>query len=246
MLKPEEAARQIGSKFLKNLLPPGDEWRWNDIRENIRKSGRGLVGTGYEFALIHAFAQQGRELETQLLLEHGVDIHAEDDAGFSVVQHAARSGNRKLIRLLGEKATVMQNSKTGKRTDTESEGNNIIADIQESQTAVTNLEGVTVEEANLERTTVQPTTPKSVYTVTQTESETQETFEVIRELLKLAMRYPDSVSIQRKLRQAYAKKGDYDEAVCGWWSLLEKNPLQLGFLRELRNASSPRHFREHR
>jgi hypothetical protein len=110
-LKPDEAAKKIGSQFLRNVLPRDNgegkvKQNWDPIRKSIRKNGNGVVGS----SLILALACTGRELSLRTLLEKGADIESfsDHDFGFGNVFGtplilAADFGREAVIQLLLEK-----------------------------------------------------------------------------------------------------------------------------------------------
>jgi ankyrin repeat protein len=90
-LSGEDAAQQVNERTVLGLLSPyagqrdfpipskGTELNddeWNQIRDNIRKSGQEIIGSGHGFALIHAFARVGNAVGVRVLLQKGADIEA--------------------------------------------------------------------------------------------------------------------------------------------------------------------------
>ena len=108
---PDEAAEQVGRIFFKTIL--AEKSQRKEVQKNIRKSGKGIIGSGQGWALIHALAAYGRELAVQLLLEKGADIEAHCDKGTALVV-AAQYGCEGTVKLLLEKkANIEAKNKYG-------------------------------------------------------------------------------------------------------------------------------------
>lgn len=56
-------------------------------------------------------AELGRLFAVQILLQHGAQAHITDSAGFSVLHHAVKSGNLKVVRWLIENTNIDINAK---------------------------------------------------------------------------------------------------------------------------------------
>jgi hypothetical protein len=111
LLDADEAANLVGKTYFKAVLSEKSERK--EVQRNIRKSGRGIIGSGYGWALIHAFAAYGRELAVQLLLEKGTDIEAYCDKGTALTV-ATLYGQEGMVKLLLEKkASIEARNKYG-------------------------------------------------------------------------------------------------------------------------------------
>jgi uncharacterized protein len=103
----EEAAKQVGTTLLLGVRP---HTSWESIRESIRPSGKGIVGS----SLILALAFTGLELPLQLLLEKGADIESKTPIDGTPLILAAREKHKAVVRvLLGKGANVNATSKFG-------------------------------------------------------------------------------------------------------------------------------------
>lgn len=113
------AAELIGTRsleeFMLKVAALEKNWRAEqaqknvkEIRDNIWRSGKGVVGSGHGYALIHAFARMGHESGVRLLLEKGADIEARDRFGISVLFQAIRSKNESLVRFLLENGSNLE------------------------------------------------------------------------------------------------------------------------------------------
>src|SRR5208282_4010532 len=58
------------------MLPTTKEFEWEQIKHNIRRSSKGLVGSGHGYTMLHAFAAHGNDLAAKLLLDKGADVDA--------------------------------------------------------------------------------------------------------------------------------------------------------------------------
>lgn len=99
-MRPDKAASAVEGVFSHTFasLPVN----WDEIRDNIRKSGRGSVGSGYGYTLLHAFVQQGNDLAVRFLIEKGTDINAKTNKGATALHFAIKHRNEALVRLLME------------------------------------------------------------------------------------------------------------------------------------------------
>lgn len=99
-MRPDKAANAVEAMFSQTFasLPVS----WDEIRDNIRKSGRGSVGSGYGYTLFHAFVQQGNELAVNFLIEKGADVNATTREGITALHVAIKCCNESLARLLME------------------------------------------------------------------------------------------------------------------------------------------------
>jgi hypothetical protein len=170
-----------------------------------------------------------------MLLEKGADINASDSDGRTVLQYATLSGNKLLLRILLETGVERMSRISEKPSDPGGDPTG-----EESHLFPTVQEGVVGLEAHLsvparDRGTV-PFTPSV------NEDEENNIFRwkrnrKLRELLKLLIEHPGSGELQRELALAYRAKGDHDEAIAGWWAILERYPYQVGIMTSLRAAT---------
>jgi ankyrin repeat protein len=101
-MPPEEAATKVGTDCFLNLVSEGykDNLLWTEIRDNIRKSGKGLVGSGFGFTLLHAFAEKGDEFAIQLLFAKGADIEAKTKRDETALMLAIECERMETVQLL--------------------------------------------------------------------------------------------------------------------------------------------------
>jgi ankyrin repeat protein len=104
----DEAASKV-VKVLKDILPAVSALEWEQIVSNIRKSGKGLLGSGYGFTLLHAFCELGNYLSVSLLLEKGADIDAkENNHSYTPLILATRAGHIAIVKLLPVKGADIE------------------------------------------------------------------------------------------------------------------------------------------
>jgi ankyrin repeat protein len=97
---PEKAAIEVKTLWSQSFTQV-DGAEWGQIQDNIRKSGEGIIGSGYGYALIHAFVQQGNESAVSLLLQKGADVNARTKSeGCTALHIAVERYNTTIIRLL--------------------------------------------------------------------------------------------------------------------------------------------------
>lgn len=96
-LDPRDAAKQVGEVYFKNLFLNNKELK--TVRENVKKSGKGIIGSGYGWTLNHTFAASGLELAVQLFLDKGADPEAQSKQG-TLLNVAALCGNEGTVKLL--------------------------------------------------------------------------------------------------------------------------------------------------
>jgi len=104
-MPPKDAAAKCGVMYLKDILhfDARNERLLREIRANIELSGKGVVGTGHGYSLIHAFADWGYLLAAQLLIEKGVDIEARTRSGETPLMLAAESGMENTVKMFLER-----------------------------------------------------------------------------------------------------------------------------------------------
>ena len=100
-MRPQRAAQDVEAMLSALLSNTNNSIDWNEIRDNIRKTEKGIVGSGHGYTLLHAFVQQGNFLAVNLLLEMGIDINAATKKhGFTPLHLAIQSGNLRLVQIL--------------------------------------------------------------------------------------------------------------------------------------------------
>ena len=104
-LIPNDDFRGPAEKFLQTFAL--DPSLLNELRQNMYESGRGPLGTGHGFALIHLFSQCGNELAVQLLVEYGVDVNATNKHGFTALHYAIGKDHDNLVRMLSENGALV-------------------------------------------------------------------------------------------------------------------------------------------
>jgi ankyrin repeat protein len=109
-MPPKEAASKCGLIYLKDILQHDarSTWLLKEVRANIELSGKGVVGTGYGYSLIHAFADWGYLLAAQLLIEKGVDIEARTKVGETPLILASESGMESTAKMLLERGANIE------------------------------------------------------------------------------------------------------------------------------------------
>jgi ankyrin repeat protein len=98
-----------------------------EIRDNIQKSGRGVIGSGYGWSLIHQYSAYGHALAVELLLEKGIEVDARSKCDDTLLVCAASaSGHADVVQVLlargaeinaqgyQGRTALMQGSKWGK------------------------------------------------------------------------------------------------------------------------------------
>jgi len=215
----EGGTDEIGKTLLKNLLPSRFEWRWVQIRENIKKGG--VSGTGHGYSLIHALAQAGHVLGVQLLLEKGANINAKDNQGKTVFHYAILSRNNALVRMLLE--ARVERALNERLAVGEPPVSPTIKEVVELESPV---KGIHTEHDHA------PVSQVAEFNL----EHSLEPDEEIAALLELLAQHPGSSHLRKELSDVYNGKSDRDEAIVGWWTLLEMYPYRLEFLRSLHSA----------
>lgn len=116
-----QAAALVGFGYLNNILPITryNDGKWASIKENIKASGVGVIGTGHGYAITHALAARGNQLAVELLLEKGASIEGRDENGRTMLHWAAEGGHERLVKFLLEKGADMDSKTTsGKKAVT--------------------------------------------------------------------------------------------------------------------------------
>jgi uncharacterized protein len=90
---------QVGGGW---LVPVMGLDRDRQIRENIQKSGRGVIGSGYGWCLIHRYAEYGHALAVELLLEKGSEVDPKTKSGYAPLVCAAENGHADVVQVLLE------------------------------------------------------------------------------------------------------------------------------------------------
>jgi hypothetical protein len=160
-------------------------------------------------------------LGVQLLLEKGVNINAKDNEGKTVFHYAILSGNNALVRMLLEvrvKRVASERLKAG-----------------ESAISPTIKEVVELESPGKGIHTEHDHAPVSQIAEFNLEHSLEPDDE-ISALLELLIQHPGSAHLRKELSDVYSGKSDRDEAIAGWWTLLEMYPYRLEFLKSLHSA----------
>jgi len=86
-----------------------------ELGDNFRKSGRGVIGSGYGWSFIHNFSYWGPLLAVELLLEKGCETGIPDQSSGKCPLHLAVMRNREdIVQVLLEKgADINLKSKSG-------------------------------------------------------------------------------------------------------------------------------------
>ena len=205
----ERGSEEIGKTLFKNLLPRRFEWRWVEIRENFKKAG--VDGTGHGYSLVHALAQASHMLGVQLLLEKGANINAKDNQGKTVFHYAILSRNDVLMRMLLEVRVEMVVNE--RLTVGESAGSPTIKEVVELESPV---------KGNCAEDDYAPASQ-----VADNLEHSWEPVEEISALLELLIQHPGSAHLRQELSGVYNRKSDRDEAIAGWWTLVEMYPYRL-------------------
>jgi Ankyrin repeats (3 copies)/Ankyrin repeats (many copies)/Ankyrin repeat len=100
-MRPAEAASTVGSEIFVDLLPTEYHWRWEEIKENMRRRRNGVSGSGCGYTLLHAVAEYGDEAALRRLIEDEPQINAKDNDGNAAL-HLAAKGRESIVRLLIE------------------------------------------------------------------------------------------------------------------------------------------------
>lgn len=91
---------------------------WDEIKDNIRKTEKGVVGSGHGYTLLHAFVQQGNFLAVNLLLEMGIDINAITKKQAATPLHLAiLCGNLRLVQILMDRQAQIDIKDKSGRTE---------------------------------------------------------------------------------------------------------------------------------
>jgi len=99
--------KRVGKGFISRLTPKANTQRQTEIRNNIRKEGRGLSGSGDGWTLLHYFSDQGHILAVQLLLEKGADIEGDSKGAGTALNCAAMRGHADVVRILLDQGAEM-------------------------------------------------------------------------------------------------------------------------------------------
>ena len=83
--------------------------RLPEILDNIQKSGRGVIGSGYGWNLLHHCSSVGDLLGIELLLEKGCDPTGspDNDYGYYPLHVAAYGGKEDIVQVLLEKGATV-------------------------------------------------------------------------------------------------------------------------------------------
>jgi hypothetical protein len=75
---PEELGMEWDGKWFCGNSSSDQHWEQknSEIWDNVRKSGKGVIGTGYGWGLIHQYSRFGVSMAVWLLLEKGSDVDA--------------------------------------------------------------------------------------------------------------------------------------------------------------------------
>ena len=134
-MSPKEAAAQIGVEYIKDIFDHDarKEILWREVRNNIEASGKGVIGSGHGYSLLHGCADWGYNLAAQLLLEKGADIEARTKNQETPLMLAAESGMENTVRLFLEGGANLEAEAAHDR------GTPLIRAVRRSRTKIVNL-----------------------------------------------------------------------------------------------------------
>jgi ankyrin repeat protein len=107
-MTPEEAAKQIGTLLLRNILKSSTFCRWEEVTQSIRASSTGVIGS----LVIVTLVEMGLLWPVRLLLEKGSNIDVQCTDGRTPLMAAVYYKHYDIVRMLIEKGanTKLKNS----------------------------------------------------------------------------------------------------------------------------------------